>query len=95
MELEVKHWVWVFMASKAQFCGGVFESEEQARSAIVKHRLSGVLTVYPLGMLSFDWAVQNGYFKPPRSGRPVDAELIGSYVSARHEHFHFENGAEI
>ena len=64
--------VWVFTGARstpgtnATFPGGVFSSRPRAEEWITKHALSGVLTMYPLDVGAYDWAVENGAFKPKK-----------------------------
>jgi len=51
--------IWVFNGSR-QFPGGLFTTIERAETWIRKHRLTGVLTAYPVDEGCFDWAVRCG-----------------------------------
>lgn len=85
----ITEFVWVFKAEGAPFPAGVFTRASAADEWIAKHRLSGVLTAYPLDHGTYDWAVENGYF---RSTKPVDPNFIGSFTSHRQKHYHYEEG---
>jgi hypothetical protein len=74
-----------------RLCSGVFETKEIAESWIKKHGLSGVLTKYPLDVGVFDWAIENGLFKP-KNEKHLSPDFIGSFTSASQEHYHYENG---
>lgn len=52
--------IWCFNRL-SQFPGGLFDELEKARASIALHRLSGVLTAYPLNSGVFDWAVEQGH----------------------------------
>ncbi len=83
--------VWIFVAPKATFPSGVFRSLEQADDWIVKNRLSGVLTEYPVGVGVYNWAVDRGVFKP-KPEKVIDGTFIGRFTSAAMPHFHYEDG---
>lgn len=83
--------VWVFSGG-GQFPAGIFETREQAEEWIALHRLTGLLTLYPLGESSYDWAVRNGYFNPKRPEQTTP-EYIARFTSG-HEHYHYEDGAQ-
>lgn len=82
--------VWLFNAPHAQFPGAVFSSLERAAAWIAKHRLTGVLTAYPVDEGIYDWATSAGVFP---ASKPVDARFVGSFTSAYQEHYHFFDGA--
>lgn len=86
--------IWIFVANDARFPSGVFIEFSDAESWILLHELSGVLTEYPINVGCYDWAVSNGYFVP-RRGKVVDADFIGSFVSVRQRHFHYEFGRRL
>jgi hypothetical protein len=83
--------VWVFHGENARFAGGVFASLPDAEAWIRRHRLSGLLTEYPVGTGVYDWAVERGTFSP---GKPKHREpaFIGAFAGNAQQHFHFENG---
>lgn len=83
--------VWVFNGSRAAFPAAVFANLVHARSWIAKHRLTGVLTAYPLDEGVYDWATDQGFFP---SNKPVDAAFVGSFTSANQEHYHSLDGKE-
>lgn len=83
--------VWVFKAPRATFPGAVFSDPRRAREWIAEHRLTGILTAYPLDEGVYDWATRQGLF---RSDRPAEAGFIGSFTSAHQEHYHFTDGVE-
>jgi len=85
------HTVWIFCGSKASFPSGVFGQKEAAASWIAKHKLSGVLTEYPVGTGAFDWAVANQFFTPKKPEHN-EAKFIQSFTSARQAHEHYEAG---
>ena len=91
-------WIYVFNGStdpprpSLSFPGGVFSSREKAEEWIAKHRLSGLLTAYPLDHGVYDWNIAHGFFNPKRDDQRT-AEFIGRYSSAYTGHWHYENGS--
>jgi hypothetical protein len=83
--------IWVFCGSRAVFPSGVFSSIETAEQWILKHRLSGVLTAYPLDEGAYDWAVSRGFFTPKRPDQS-SSEFVGTFTSIRQTHQHYEEG---
>jgi len=81
--------VYIFHGSRARFAAAVYENIEQATNDIRRHRLSGVLTWYPVGKTVYEYAVENGYFlnKPD-----ADGVFIQSFTSASLDHYHFNDG---
>lgn len=88
MKTEVSG-VYVFHGVGAQFAAAVYASVGQAAADIERHRLSGLLTWYPIGSTVYDYAVGQGLFPPREYG---DGKFIQSFTSAALEHHHFENG---
>ncbi|WP_144395612.1 DUF7710 domain-containing protein [Pleionea sediminis] len=83
--------VFVFHSSGAQFSGGVFSSKDKAEAWILKHKLSGMLTGYPLDNGAYDWAVESELFTPKKELH-YSASFIGGFTSAHLEHYHYEDG---
>ncbi len=83
--------VWLFNGSKAQFASGVFVSRASADAWVLLHRLTGVLTEYPVDIGVYEWAVQNEFFTPKRPDQQ-SSRFIGSFTSASMRHVHFEDG---
>jgi hypothetical protein len=83
--------VWIFNGSKATFPSGVFVQREQAAAWIAEHRLTGILTEYPVGISTFDWAAANQFFTPKKQEHQ-EPNFIQSFTSARQVHEHYENG---
>lgn len=76
---------------KRAFFGGVFLVLQKAEEWIALHRLSGILTQYPLNQGSFDWALKRGWV--PESKREAnDSYFIDFFTSASYEHFFYEDG---
>jgi len=81
--------VWVFVGSGARLPSGVFSSRDLAEEWIRTNRLAGLLTEYPLDQSAYDWAVENGHFRPskPEHGTP---KFVAGFTSAMLPHFHYE-----
>jgi len=89
--------IWVFTGSqqsrKSAFPSGVFSTQTGAENWIAKHELSGTLTMYRVDIGAYDWAIQNGYFRPtePHHSTP---EFIADF-SGGDIHFHYESGRRV
>jgi len=83
--------VWVFVGENSRFPSGIFISFEAGEKWIMEHKLTGVLTEYPLNEGVHDWAIAHGLFTPkkPEHSSP---SFIGKFTCASMEHFHFELG---
>lgn len=86
--------IWIFNSSRGKFPSGAFSTIELAERWIRKHRLSGVLTEYPVDIGVFDWAVDSGLFKL-KEGKEHDADFVGSFTTAAMNHVHFEEGIRV
>lgn len=85
--------VWVFNARGKGFPGGVFTERAKAELWIATHRLSGVLTAYPLDEGCYDFAVRHALVSQRALEKHQDdASFIGSFSSASLDHYHYENG---
>lgn len=84
-------YVWVFNAEGGRFPGAVFAARDLAEAWVRKHRLTGVLTRYPLDTGVYEWAVKAGHFSP--KSHQLSGTFIGRFTSANMEHMHFERGA--
>lgn len=84
--------VWVFHGDGARHAAGVFATKQEALGWIEQHKLSGLLTEYPLGVGAYDQAVARGWFTPSKEhhGTP---EHVGRFSPGRTEHLHVINGA--
>ena len=67
---------------------GVFDSKEAAEKAIEKYGLTGTLTQYPINMLVYDWAFENGYLN--RNKSEETPEFVGKYTTAYQDHYHYD-----
>lgn len=83
--------IWIFNGPRSPFPSGVFTERETAERWIRDHRLSGILTAYPVDCGTYEWAVSMGYFSPKREDKR-SAEFIQQFSSAAQEHYHYENG---
>lgn len=87
-----KH-VSVFNCGNKGFPGGVFTDRAKAESWIETHRLSGVLTAYPVDEGCYDFAIRYELLSrrclEKYQGNP---EFIGSFSSASLAHYHYEDG---
>jgi len=85
------HTVWLFHGADGRFAGGVFTDIALAEKWIFEHRLTGVLTEYPVNTGVFNWAIDTGLFTPKKEEHHSPA-FIGKFTTAAQEHFHYENG---
>ena len=83
--------VWIFSGPKRHFPGGVFTHRDVAESWIRKHRLRGTLTLYPVNVGAYEWAITEGLFRPSKP-HEYEAEFIGGFSDAGMEHHHYEEG---
>ena len=73
--------VWVFSGTGSRFSSGVFADKNIAMEWISKHKLSGVLTEYPLGQGVYDWAIVNGLFEIKKE-HETSPEFIQQFTPA-------------
>jgi len=83
--------VWVFNGDKGRFPSGVFSTRERGEGWIKANRLSGTLTEYPVDISAYDWALENGNFKPKRDDQR-SAEFIQNFSDASQAHEHYIDG---
>ncbi|OTG67721.1 DUF7710 domain-containing protein [Acinetobacter silvestris] len=83
--------VFIFNFDRSCFSSAVFSSFSLANTWIQKNYLSGVLTEYPLNQGSYDWAIEQGYFKvkSPIDRAPI---FIGSFISTHQKRWYFKDG---
>ena len=86
--------VWVFKGGQTGYTSGVFSTKEKAEEWITAHQLSGTLAAYPLDVGVYDWAVQNGYFKPKDEFHRT-AQWIGGFTTASQQVYIYENGKSL
>ena len=92
------NFIWLFNDKSGGFVGGAFTDRSLAETWISDHKLSGVLTKYPINIGVFDWAEQNDLLsmKPETLVRKrVDPKFIGKFTTAVQEHYHFQDGRPI
>jgi hypothetical protein len=92
--------VWVFSGSgkSSRFPGAVFSNKTLADEWIIRNRLTGVLTAYPLDQGCFDWALAHdatGMNPETLARKREDPEFIGSFSTAIQTHFHYEVGVQV
>ncbi|MBB2948979.1 hypothetical protein FB565_008765 [Actinoplanes lutulentus] len=82
--------VWVFHGEKARFASGVFKDRGTALQWVELHRLTGIVTEYPLGVGCYDLAVAEDLFRPskPHHGTPVH---VAGFSPSGH-HIHVQDG---
>ncbi len=85
--------MWVLNCGGTFPCG-IFESKEKANDIILKYKLSGCLSYYPLNKLIYEWVEEKGFFSPKNDYQKT-AKFIGCFSSAYQEHYHYEDGIEI
>lgn len=67
--------IWIFHGAKSTFSSGVFTDKEIAENWIKKHKLAGVLTLYPVNEGVYDWAINNKLFTPKK-----DSERASEFI---------------
>ena len=83
--------IWVFNGVQSSFPGGLFTQKDLAEGWIKKHKLTGTLTLYPMDVGVYDWAIQNDFFTPSKDHHRTPL-FIGKFSSAGQEHYHYEDG---
>lgn len=83
--------VWVFHGAGGRFTSGVFATQAQAEAFISQYRLAGVLTKYPVGISTYDWATQEQLFEPEKPEH-YESGSVQRFTTASQEHFHYEEG---
>jgi hypothetical protein len=83
--------IWVFVGDTGQLPSGVFTALATAESAIKRYALSGLLTAYPLDLLVYEWAIENGFFRPKDDAHRLPIFIEG-FTSPSLEHYHYLNG---
>ena len=58
--------------------GGVFARRDLAEFWITKNRLTGTLTLYPVDIGAYEWAIGKGYFRPGKR-HESEPEFIGGF----------------
>lgn len=85
--------VWVFHGEGAMFAAGVFRSAEDGLRWAEQHRVTGILTEYPVGDGCYDIAVERGTLTPkrPHHGTPSH---VAQFSPGWTRHIHIEDGRQ-
>jgi len=83
--------VWIFHGAGGRFSSGVFTTLEQAEHWISKNALTGIVTLYPLDLGVYDWAIKNDLFEV-KNEKHISPQFIQTFTTASQDHFHYENG---
>ena len=83
--------VWIFNGVQSPFPSGVFTSKELAEKWISKYGLTGTLTVYPVDIAMYDYAIKKDRFQPSKPEHET-ALFIGKFSGGGIDHFHYEDG---
>lgn len=83
--------VWIFHGDSARFASAVFTTEADALAWAELHRVSGIVTEYPVGDGCYDIAIERGSFTPskPHHGTP---EHIAAFSPGWTRHVHLTDG---
>lgn len=84
---------WVFHGDTSRFANAVFAKRQDAESWIAKHRLSGLLTEYPINHGMFDIAASLNLI-PKNIAAAASPQYIQQYVLGI-SHGHYENGLPV
>lgn len=94
MTIDMIRSVWVFNGEGSRFPSGIFALRDSAEIWIRQHQLTGILTEYPLDIGVYEWAIQNGVFRPKRPDQQ-SSKFVGGFTSAHMAHVHFEAGVAV
>ncbi len=78
--------VWVFHGEAARFASGVFASRADGLAWVARHRLTGVLSEYPLGEGCYDWALARDRFRPSKAHHGSPGHVAGFSPGLAHVH---------
>lgn len=83
--------LWVFSGASRHFPGGIFSRRSLAEEWIASHKLTGTLTLYPLDVGAYEWAIGQDWFRPskPHESEPL---FIGGFSAAQQDHRHYQDG---
>jgi len=84
-------WAWIFQGEGARVCSAAFSSQKRAEDWIRMHSLTGTLRRFPIDISVYDYAIEEGFFKPTTQDKKSGA-FMQSFTSAYLEHYHYENG---
>jgi hypothetical protein len=82
--------VWVFHGDRARLAAAVFPSRADGLAWVARHRLTGLLTEYPVGDGCYDIALAQGRFRPSKPHHGSSEHVAG--FSASGEHIHVLDG---
>lgn len=91
MDLMEDEVVWIFHGEGATFAAGVFATADDGLAWAARHRVTGILTEYPVGDGCYDIALAKGTFTPkrPHHGTPTH---VAQFSPGWTQHIHIENG---
>lgn len=84
--------IWIFNGVQPSFPAGVFTTRKNAEAWIRKHSLTGTLTLYPIDVGMYEYAIEKGLFRPKRDEHSTSL-FIGRFSGGGIDHFHYEDGA--
>ena len=93
--IESEKTVWVFNSVRSQYSGEIFERIDEAELWIKEHRLTGVLTKYPINSGVLGWAEEHNLtnIKPEKlQQNKKDPIFVGGFTTASMEHYHYKDG---
>ncbi len=83
--------IWLFNGENGRFVSAVFTELLLAEDWISQHKLTGVLTRYPVNTGVYDWALKENMFQVKKEEHTT-SQFIGKFTAAGQEHYHYENG---
>jgi len=86
---ENHEFVYIFHGEGAKFAASIYSDLASAKRDLYRLKLTGILTIYPVGKTIFDYVVEEGLFSPKDD---KTSKYIQCFSSAYLEHYHFENG---
>ena len=84
--------VLVFNGVRPSFPFAVFSSRENAETWIRNRSLTGTLTLYPIDLGMYEYAIGKGLFRPQKDAH-TESLFIGRFSGGGIDHFHYEDGA--
>jgi hypothetical protein len=84
-------WLWIFHGAGGGFSSALFSDRLKAEEWIRKYSLTGTLTKMPVDISVYDWAIENGKFKPKRDSQKT-GEFIQHFTCGALEHYHYAEG---
>lgn len=91
--MEEAKQIWIFNGDKNSFPSAVFDSKKLALDWIKTYKLSGTLTLYPVNISVYNWAIDNNYYTPKQEFQKTPTN-IANFTSTHLEHIHFVEGVE-